>query len=212
MFYLTKTPGILKALYKSCTWHLSQARQAVYLTFDDGPHPQATPFVLEQLRKYDAKGTFFCIGKNVVEHPEIYQQLLQEGHAVGNHTHNHLNGWKTSTSKYLENIQEAGRYINSALFRPPYGRITPFQVNAIKKQRPNTQIIMWDVLSADFDTAITGEACVQNVVFKAKPGSIIVFHDSAKAWDRLSYALPRVLEFCRKQQWAVEALPMEGTL
>jgi len=209
MFYLAKTPGILKALYRSCTWQLSPARRAVYLTFDDGPHPQATPFVMEQLKKYGAKGTFFCIGKNVIEHPQIYQQLLEEGHTVGNHTHNHLNGWKTGTAKYLENILEAGKYINSPLFRPPYGRITPFQVKKLRDTIPGTKIIMWDVLSADFDTAITGEDCVQNVVFRAKPGSIIVFHDSSKAWDRLSYALPRVLEFCKKQQWAMEGIPLE---
>ncbi|WP_143304554.1 polysaccharide deacetylase family protein [Chitinophaga vietnamensis] len=205
MFYLTKTPGILKMLYSSCIWSLSSSN-AVYLTFDDGPHPEATPFVLAQLKKYDAKATFFCIGKNVVEHPEIYQQILEEGHAVGNHTHNHLNGWKTPTDKYLENVQQAAAYIDSRLFRPPYGRINPFQIRMIKKTIPGAKIIMWDVLSADFDPDINGEACVQNVVFKMKPGSIIVFHDSTKAWERLSYALPRVLEYCRKQQLEMKAI------
>lgn len=207
MFYLTKTPAILKAIYKSCTWNFSPARQTVYLTFDDGPHPTATPFVLEQLKKYEAKATFFCIGKNVIEHPEIYQRILEEGHTTGNHTHNHLNGWKTGTDKYMENILEAGKYIDSPLFRPPYGKITPFQINQLKKVSPQSKIIMWDVLSADFDVELTGDACVQNVVFKAKPGSIIVFHDSAKAWERLEYALPRVLEFFRKQKLAMEAIP-----
>ncbi|QJB34934.1 polysaccharide deacetylase family protein [Chitinophaga oryzae] len=206
MFYLTKTPGILKALYKSCIWDLSPANNTVYLTFDDGPHPEATPFILEQLKKYDAKGTFFCIGKNVVEHPGIYQQILEAGHSTGNHTHNHLNGWKTSTDKYIENILEARKYIASPLFRPPYGRITPFQVKQLQRTVPGTKIIMWDVLSADFDQAIDGEACVQNVVFKMKPGSIVVFHDSTKAWDRMSYALPRVLEFCKKQGYHMAAI------
>ena len=199
MFYLTKTPGILKAIYKSCIWDLSPAGNKVYLTFDDGPHPQATPFVLEQLAKYDAHATFFCIGKNVVEHPDIYQQILEAGHSTGNHTHNHLNGWKTNTEKYVTNVLEAAKYISSPLFRPPYGRITPFQIRQIKDKIPGAKIIMWDILSADFDTSINGEACVQNVVFKLQPGSIVVFHDSAKAWDRLEYALPRVLEFCRKK-------------
>ncbi len=207
MFYLTKTPGILKAMYKSCIWNFSPASNAVYLTFDDGPHPTATPFVLEQLKKYEAKATFFCIGKNVVEYPEIYQQILQEGHTVGNHTHNHLNGWKTSTDKYLENITAAQQYIHSPLFRPPYGRITPFQIKHLKSSMPGTKIIMWDVLSGDFDPGITGDTCVQNVVFKMQPGSIVVFHDSTKAWDRLSYALPRVLEYCKKQKLEMLAIP-----
>lgn len=183
------------------------ARKAVYLTFDDGPHPEATPFVLDQLQRYNAKATFFCIGKNVVEHPDIYQRILEEGHTTGNHTHNHLNGWKTGTDKYLENIFEARKYIDSPLFRPPYGRITPFQIKQVKQRIPGAKIIMWDVLSADFDTEITGETCVQNVVFKLQPGSIIVFHDSTKAWDRLSYALPRVLEFCKKQELETLAIP-----
>jgi peptidoglycan-N-acetylglucosamine deacetylase len=207
MFYLTKTPALLKTIYKSGTWNFSPAKPSVYLTFDDGPHPTATPFVLEQLKKYDAKATFFCIGKNVIEHPAIYQQILEEGHATGNHTHNHLNGWKTSTDKYMENILEARKYINSPLFRPPYGRITPFQAKQIKKVIPQAQIIMWDVLSADFDTAINGEACVQNVVFKAKAGSIIVFHDSTKAWDRLEYCLPRILEYFKKQKLSMDKIP-----
>lgn len=206
MFYLTKTPGILKALYKSCIWDLSPANNTVYLTFDDGPHPEATPFILEQLKKYDAKGTFFCIGKNVVEHPDIYQQILEAGHSTGNHTHNHVNGWKTSTDKYIENILEARKYITSPLFRPPYGRITPFQVKQLKRTVPGTKIIMWDVLSADFDQEIDGEACVQNVVFKMRPGSIVVFHDSTKAWDRMSYALPRVLEYCQQQGYNMAAI------
>ncbi|MBC9911422.1 polysaccharide deacetylase family protein [Chitinophaga varians] len=206
MFYLTKTPGILKALYKSCIWDLSPANNTVYLTFDDGPHPEATPFILEQLKKYDAQGTFFCIGKNVVEHPDIYQQILEAGHSTGNHTHNHVNGWKTSTDKYIENILEARKYITSPLFRPPYGRITPFQIKQLKQTVPGTKIIMWDVLSADFDQEIDGEACVQNVVFKMRPGSIVVFHDSTKAWDRMSYALPRVLEHCKKQGYNMAAI------
>ncbi|ASZ09910.1 polysaccharide deacetylase family protein [Chitinophaga pendula] len=207
MFYLTKTPAIVKAIYKSCTWNLSPANHTIYLTFDDGPHPTATPFVLEQLKKYEAKATFFCIGKNVVAYPDIYQRILEEGHAVGNHTHNHLNGWKTGTDKYIANILEARQYINSNLFRPPYGRITPFQIKSLKSKIQDAKIIMWDVLSADFDTTITGEQCVQNVVFKTKPGSIIVFHDSEKAWDRMSYALPRILEFGRKEKYAMNAIP-----
>jgi len=203
MFYFTKTPAFLKSLYKSCIWNFSPDVPTVYLTFDDGPHPKATPFVLEQLKKYNAKATFFCIGKNVVEHPEIYQQVLLDGHAVGNHTHNHLNGWKTGTDAYLTNIKEAAKYIRSNLFRPPYGRISPFQIKQLKDAY---KIIMWDILSADFDTSISGEDCLQNVVFKLQPGSIVVFHDSEKAWDRLNYALPRVLEHCARKGLRVEAI------
>ncbi|RAJ75708.1 peptidoglycan/xylan/chitin deacetylase (PgdA/CDA1 family) [Chitinophaga dinghuensis] len=206
MFYLTKTPGIIKAIYSSCIWDMPASTNAVYLTFDDGPHPEATPFVLDQLKKYGAKGTFFCIGKNVIAYPEIYQRILEEGHSIGNHTHNHVNGWKTSTEKYIENVMLAREYIDSPLFRPPYGRITPFQIRMLKKQIPGAKIIMWDLLSGDFDTDINGEACVQNVVFKLKPGAIVVFHDSTKAWERLSYALPRVLEFCKKQKFELRAL------
>lgn len=207
MFYLTKTPALLKALYKSCIWNLSPAQPSVYLTFDDGPHPTATPFILDLLKKYDAKATFFCIGKNVIEYPEIYQRILEEGHHAGNHTHNHLNGWKTGTDKYIENILEARKYISTSLFRPPYGRITPFQIRQLKKVIPGVKVVMWDVLSADFDTERSGEECVQNVVFKAKAGSVIVFHDSTKAWDRLEYALPRVLEYFSKQKLRMEAIP-----
>ncbi|MFB6455523.1 polysaccharide deacetylase family protein [Chitinophaga sp. Hz27] len=206
MFYLTKTPGILKAIYSSCIWNMPASSNSIYLTFDDGPHPEATPFVLDQLKKYDAKATFFCIGKNVIEYPEIYQRILEEGHSTGNHTHNHLNGWKTSTDKYIENILQARQYIDSPLFRPPYGKITPFEIRMLKKKIPGAKVIMWDILSGDFDVDINGEACVQNVVFKLNPGAIVVFHDSTKAWSRLSYALPRVLEFCKKQKYALRAL------
>ncbi|PUZ27798.1 Peptidoglycan/xylan/chitin deacetylase, PgdA/CDA1 family [Chitinophaga costaii] len=210
MFYLTKTPGLLKALYHSCTWSLSPSQKAVYLTFDDGPHPTATPFVLDQLKAHGAIGTFFCIGKNVQAYPEIYQRILEEGHATGNHTQNHVNGWKTGTSAYINDIMEARRFIQGTLFRPPYGRITPFQIKKLQQQVPGAQIIMWDVLSGDFDTAITGEQCLQNVVFKAQAGSIIVFHDSTKAWDRMSYALPRVLAFCEKQGLEMKAIPPQA--
>jgi peptidoglycan/xylan/chitin deacetylase (PgdA/CDA1 family) len=209
MYYFIKTPGILKTLYSSCIWNYPPSKPVVYLTFDDGPHPTATPFVLDTLAQHEAKATFFCIGKNVVEHPEIYQRILMEGHAVGNHTHNHLNGWKTANKTYVENVEMAAKYIRSTLFRPPYGRISPFQIRALKKQY---QIIMWDVLSGDFDTQLSPEACLEQVVFKLQPGSIVVFHDSAKAWDRMSHALPRVLEYCKRQGWRLEALPMQASL
>jgi peptidoglycan/xylan/chitin deacetylase (PgdA/CDA1 family) len=166
----------------------------LYLSFDDGPHPEATPFVLEQLANFNAKASFFCIGKNVQLYPDIYNEIIAAGHVVGNHTQNHMNGWKNTTDHYISDIQEATKSIHSNLFRPPYGRISFAQIKALRSNPSLPQdIIMWDVLSGDFDTTINGEQCAQNVIQHAGPGSIIVFHDSAKAMDRLRVALPKVL-------------------
>jgi peptidoglycan/xylan/chitin deacetylase (PgdA/CDA1 family) len=191
--YLVKTPWWLRALYSpALTWKLPNNNKEIYLTFDDGPHPEATPFVLDCLKRYNAKGTFFCIGNNVQQYQEIYARIIDEGHRIGNHTYNHLNGWKVSNDKYFENIREAGKVIDSKLFRPPYGRITRSQIKSLSK---DLKIIMWDVLSADFDTKRSGEECYLNVVNNTKPGSIIVFHDSEKAFERVENALPRCLEY-----------------
>ena len=205
--YLVKTTWWLKAIYPSFLWKKKETDKVLYLTFDDGPHPTATPFVLEQLKLYHAKATFFCIGKNVVEEPEIYQQILNDGHSVGNHTHNHLKGWKTDNTTYLENIQQAAQYINSTLFRPPYGRIKKSQAKQLQSGIFNWkfEIIMWDVLSGDFDTKLSPEKCLSNVIDNAVSGSIVVFHDSAKAWDRLSYALPKTLEHFSKLGYIFKA-------
>jgi len=194
--YLVKTPFWLRALYPACIWKIPSADKVIYLSFDDGPHPDATPFVLAQLKKYNAKASFFCIGKNVLSYANIYEQIIQEGHVVGNHTYDHLNGWKTDAATYLENIKSASNLIVSNLFRPPYGRISQNQLKniAADKTMPQ-QIIMWDVLSGDFDLKLTGEQCARNVIKHAKSGSIVVFHDSAKAWDRLQVALPLVLDY-----------------
>jgi peptidoglycan/xylan/chitin deacetylase (PgdA/CDA1 family) len=179
----------------------------LYLSFDDGPHPEATPFVLEQLSNFNAKASFFCIGKNVQLHPEIYNAILAAGHVVGNHTQNHMNGWKNTTKNYMADIQEATKLIDSNLFRPPYGRISFSQIKALRLD-PNLpqQIMMWDVLSGDFDTTITGDQCAQNVIQHAGPGSIVVFHDSAKAMDRLRIALPKVLAHFSKIGYQFKAL------
>lgn len=208
MKYFVKTPWWLKRLYSSYIWNIPAKNKVLYLTFDDGPHPVATPFVLDELKKYNAKATFFCIGKNVLEEPLIYQRIIEEGHAVGNHTHNHLNGWKTKDAVYLENVQQAAKHISSALFRPPYGRITSFQTKHIAKalQKASAKIIMWDVLSADFDEALTGEQCLQNVVLNAGKGSVIVFHDSQKALKRLEYSLPKVLEYFTETGYQFEKI------
>lgn len=180
---------------------------AVYLTFDDGPHPIVTPIVLELLAKHDAKATFFCVGNNVTQHPDIYDSVLEAGHTTGNHTYDHVNGWKTGNNDYLKNIERAGRQIRSRLFRPPYGRIKFSQVRKLRKTNPFRKIYMWDILSADFDKNISPQQCLENVLNHIQPGSIIVFHDSEKAWERMSYALPQVLAYCQQQNWAMKALP-----
>lgn len=183
-------------MYSSYIWDIPTKEKIIYLTFDDGPHPEITPFVLNELKNHNALATFFCIGKNVVAHPEVYKQILDNGHRVGNHTQNHLNGWKTANDVYLKDISEAANYIDSNLFRPPYGRISLFQaknLQAAMKGR-KSKIIMWDVLSADFDQNISKEQSLQFVVLRSSPGSIVVFHDSEKAFSTLSYVLPRILQ------------------
>ena len=195
--YFIKTPWLAKKLFPNYTWSLPAIKNEVYLTFDDGPHPTITPWVLNELKQYGALATFFCIGNNVKKFPGIYQQILDEGHAVGNHTYHHLNGWKTEEKKYLDDIAEASLLIRSNLFRPPYGRIRSKQAQQISTvlKTNNTRIIMWDVLSGDFDDAYSGDQCVANVVDNTSPGAIIVFHDSEKAFQNLKYALPRVMEY-----------------
>jgi peptidoglycan/xylan/chitin deacetylase (PgdA/CDA1 family) len=212
MFYTVKVPWLIKKLYPSLIWEKPTKEKILYLTFDDGPHPTATPFVLDQLAKYHAKATFFCIGKNVVGQAGIYKRILDEGHRPGNHTFNHLNGWKSSNQKYFQNIFEAAKYIDSDLFRPPYGRISKFQIKLLQESKENNyhstefKIIMWSVLSGDFDLNLSPEKCLQYVLLNAKPGSIIVFHDSTKAWDRMSFALPKVLEHFSKEGYKFHTL------
>jgi peptidoglycan/xylan/chitin deacetylase (PgdA/CDA1 family) len=202
--YLTKTPWWLRALYPSLVWRMPSDEKKIYLTFDDGPHPTATAFVLDQLAAYHAKASFFCIGKNAAAEPELYQRIISEGHAVGNHTHQHLNGWQTSDDMYLADTMQAAQYISSHLFRPPYGRIKRSQIKML--QQKGMKIIMWDVLSADFDTRLTGEASLSYVLYHTKPGSIVLFHDSAKAWDRLSAALPAVLKHFTSEGYVFDRL------
>jgi peptidoglycan-N-acetylglucosamine deacetylase len=211
MFYFAKTPGLLKSLYPLCTWHFSRDTQTLYFTFDDGPHPVATPFVLDTLKEFNAKATFFCIGKNVVAYPDIYKRILTEGHTVGNHTHNHLNGWKTADDMYIRNIAEARKYIDSKLFRPPYGRITRFQIRLLTaeeniKQKTVFKIILWDVLSGDFDHSSSADKCVKNVISNSKGGSIVVFHDSEKAMPRMHKALSESLKYFSEKGFKFEAI------
>lgn len=204
--YFVKNPSFFKLIYPSLTWEIKTTKKVLYLTFDDGPIPQVTPFVLDCLKKYDAKATFFCIGDNVRKYPEIYKSVLDEGHQVGNHTFNHLNGWKTKTKDYIENILKCSEYVNSPLYRPPYGRISSEQIKEFKKQFPSNRIIMWDVLSGDFNQQINSEQCFQNVVKNSRAGSIVVFHDSLKAMPRLEKSLPKALEYWAKEGFRFEAI------
>ncbi|MBC7886415.1 MAG: polysaccharide deacetylase family protein [Ferruginibacter sp.] len=206
MFYFVKTPGWLKKLYGECIWQMPAQQKIIYLTFDDGPHHEATPFVLDVLKKHQAKATFFCIGKNVLEQPAVYERIISEGHAVGNHTFNHLNGWKTTDEVYMENISEAKKYIDSALFRPPYGRITKFQLKLLSNYQYQLTPIMWTVLSGDFDLRLSKEHCLRNVLKKSGSGSIVVFHDSEKAFERLVFSLPKMLEYFTAQGYRFEKI------
>ena len=195
-------------MYPDCVWDISEQDNILYLTFDDGPHPEATPFVLDELKKYNAKATFFCIGKNVVEYPDIYKRILMEGHRVGNHSFNHLNGWQVEDGKYIADILYARKFIDSDIFRPPYGRITKFQNQLLTSQLHNNKklfkIIMWNILSADFDLSVTAEKCASNVIRNAKQGSVIVFHDSQKSFSKLQFALPEVLRHFAAKNYRFE--------
>ena len=209
MKYFIKTPWWLKKLYSSYTWDIKTKEKIIYLSFDDGPHAIATGFVLDQLKKYNARATFFCIGKNVLAEPQLYRRVIDEGHSVGNHTQHHLNGWKAKDTEYLADVTEATQLIDSSLFRPPYGRITSFQAKNIHKamKKENSRIVMWDVLSGDFDEKLSGDDCLKNVILNAKNGSIVVFHDSEKAFPRLEYCLPIILEFFEKKGVRFEKIP-----
>lgn len=189
------------------TWEIPGEQRNVYLTFDDGPTPVVTPWVLERLADAGAHATFFCLGRNVDKHPEIYRQILAGGHSVGNHSYSHLKGFRSSIRRYMDDINLASGMIDSKLFRPPYGRIFPGQVKAVLQ---HYDIIMWDVLSIDYNSGLSGQRVLQNVTRNVKPGSIIVFHDSDKAADNLYYALPRTLEFLRDEGYRMLSIPSSG--
>lgn len=201
--YLTTAPWWLRKLYKACIWQIKTTEKKIFLTFDDGPHPEITSFVLQELDQYNAKATFFCIGNNVVKYPKMLEKILQQGHAIGNHTFNHLNGWKHGNYNYVKDITLAEQYIPSKLFRPPYGRISKKQIELIKN---DFKIIMWSVLSGDFDRKASKEKCFENVVNNTVNGSIIVFHDSEKAFESMRFALPRVLQHYTAQGYRFESI------
>ncbi len=198
-----KSPEILKTLFPGLIWEMETKEKVVYLTFDDGPTPTVTDKVLDMLKQYDACGTFFCVGKNVKKNKRLYNRILREKHAVGNHTYDHHKGWSTTNRLYLKNIQKCKSLIETNMFRPPYGRIKRSQIRAIRKKY---HIIMWDVLSYDFSPNVDPQQCVKNVVDNVKPGSIVVFHDSLKAKSNVLEALPQVLEELTKNGYSFNCL------
>lgn len=198
-----KTPYIVKRIYYSLFWNFSRQRRNIYLTFDDGPTPLVTDEVLHLLDKYQAKATFFCLGRNVDRHPDIYSRILAHGHSVGNHTYSHLQGWKCSNTEYYNDIDLCATLVKSRLFRPPYGKIKRSQLKYLKNKY---RIIMWDVMSYDFQVKYHKFRCWKIIKRYTIPGSIVVFHDSEKARERMLYALNRMLSYYGKKGYTFRAL------
>lgn len=203
---IEQPPVLYRALYPKTLWRFhSPGRKTVYLTFDDGPIPEVTPWVLDLLDRYRIKATFFCVGDNVRKHPQLYEELLRRGHRVGNHTFNHLQGWQHRTKTFLENTEKAAQYIQSNLFRPPHGHMRLLQSDALI--RAGYRIVMWDVVTRDYSRYITPEQVFENVKKYSRAGSVIVFHDSLKAEKNMRYALPRAIEWLQQEGYAFELIP-----
>ncbi len=200
-----RIPRFLQIVAKSYTWKVDTPDKKLFLTFDDGPHPLITQWVLEQLAAYRAKATFFCVGENVSKFPDTYAEVLAQNHSVGNHTYHHIKGWNSSMEVYMEDIQKAAQLIHSSLFRPPYGRVKPSQGRRLML---GYQVIMWNYLSGDFERKLNREESLE-MMKKAGPGSIMVFHDSEKAFENLQFLLPRVLDFFSKRGYTFEAIPYQ---
>lgn len=205
---VAKTPLILKKVFYSLIWDIKKGDRQIFLTFDDGPHPDITPEILDILDKYNAKATFFSIGRNVERYEAVYKQIIERGHNAGNHTYSHLNGWTTGNNEYFEDINLAGRFIDSSLFRPPYGKIKRSQLKYLKSIY---NIIMWDVMPCDFDHSISPERCLDITIKNVRQGSIVVFHDSEKSKERVLYALPRMLEHFSGEGFTFHSIGAKGT-
>ena len=203
MFFGAKTPKLFQALFPTLVWKNATNEKKVWLTFDDGPTAEITPFVLDTLLFYNVKATFFCLGKQMVKHPEILQRITAEGHSIGNHSYSHPNGFTTCTKKYLKDIEKWKQIIpETKLFRPPFGKIFPWQIAKLKKEY---KIIMWDVLAWDFDKNTSKEKCFLNVVNNVGSGSIMLLHDNEKAQENLQYALPKIIEALKERSFAFSA-------
>lgn len=194
--YIVHPFPLVKKVLSNFVWNITTQEKILYLTFDDGPIPNLSEKIISLLKEYQAEATFFCVGDNVAKYPEVYQKIISEGHSVGNHTYSHLNGWLQNTNDYIENVEKCSEFVQSTLFRPPYGKIKPAQQNILRKKY---LLIMWDVLTRDYDSNISPKQCFANVDKYAKPGSIIVFHDNLKAEQNMLYTLNRTLkEFSEK--------------
>ena len=212
MYRMFKTNRFLKLFFPKYIWELPNSEKKIYLTFDDGPIPEITEWVLGLLKKENIKATFFCIGENIQKHPEVFKQIISENHTIGNHTFNHLKGWNTSTKKYLENVELCNSVFEkysisnfqSKLFRPPYGKITPWQAYRLRKL--DYKIIMWDVLSYDFDNSLNPDDCLQNTLKNTSNGSIIVFHDSIKARRNLQLVLPKLIQQLKEKGFVFDKI------
>ncbi len=201
--FFARTPYLIRKLYSKAVWRIPNSEKKIYLTFDDGPIPEITEWVLDVLKEKNILATFFCVGDNVENNRPIFNKIIAEGHRVGNHTYNHLKGWKTHTKSYIDNVELCNKLVQSNLFRPPYGRIKKSQLNILSKKY---KIIMWDVLSGDYDKKITPEQCLENVTKNVRAGSIIVFHDSLKAKEKLQYVLPKFIDFALQENYKFELL------
>lgn len=188
---IVSPPNVLRKMYKQCVWRMPANGKKVYLTFDDGPIEDLTPWIADYLKKYNIKGTFFCVGDNVAKNPGIYKRLIDDGHSIGNHTYNHLKGFYTGNETYFDNVAKCDAVMKTNLFRPPYGQLKFSQERVLAKKY---KIILWDILSYDYSQTLSPEKCLQNAVKYTRPGSIIVFHDNIKAEKNVTYALPRAID------------------
>lgn len=207
--YFTKTPLIVRHFFKETTWKIPTKEKNIYLTFDDGPTPEVTDWTLSTLKDFNARATFFCLGKNIKLYPDIFKRIAEGNHTIGNHTFDHLNGWKTPDTQYFENVEKCEEQIkkeggtSKCLFRPPYGKIRKTQLAKLKLKY---KIVFWDILSGDFDQKIPEGKCFGNVSKNAEKGSVVVFHDSVKAAKNLYYSLPKTLEYFSGMGFRFEAL------
>ena len=200
---MRQIPDFIKLMWRTPVWRINPSEKVIYLTFDDGPNPEVTPRVLDILDEFEAKATFFCVGENVMKYPEIFQKVKHRGHAVGNHTFNHVKGTEKTVKEYVDNVGKAHEYIHSKLFRPPHGRITLSQVNKLKA---DFKIIMWDFITYDFDRQVTSTEILKEVKLRSRNGSVVIFHDSLKARKNVLEALPEALRYWKKEGYEVKAL------